>query len=141
MTNFCTLSFPTPSFSLSPLTVCLSPFNVLPLIRSGGSVIFSVVPWVSLLPNSSRSSQNSIGPTDRNSLPCRYQSPPLLTIILICLSLLFSLPKPQCILPTLRKQGFPVIVTDSKTCRFLHAGVLQCEQLSLVQEIIICFIV
>lgn len=91
-------------------------------MKSGGSVIFSIVPWVSLLPSSSRSSQNNIGPTERNSLPCRYQSLSLLTIILICLSLLFSLPKPQRLLPTLRKQGFPVIVTDSWTWRFLWAG-------------------
>lgn len=107
---------------LSPFSVSRSPFNVGPLMKSGGSVIFSIVPRVSLLPNSSRSSQNSVGPTDRNSLPCRYQSPPLLTIILICLPLLFSLPKPQRLLPTLRKQGFTVIVADSRTCRFICAG-------------------
>lgn len=100
------------SLSLVPLWLS-SPFNVAPLMTSGGSVIFSFVPRVSLLPNSSRSSQNSAGPTDRNSLPCRYQSPPMLTIILICLSLLLSLPKPQCLLPTLGKQGFILIVTDS----------------------------
>lgn len=88
-------------------------------MKSGGSVIFSIVPQGSLLPSSSRSSQNSVGPTDRNSLPCRYQSPSLLTIILICLSLLFSLPKPQRLLPTLRKQGFTVIVADSWSSRFI----------------------
>lgn len=95
---------------------------MLPPMKSVGSVIFSIVPWVSLLPSSSRSRQNSVGPTDRNSLPCRYQSPPLLTIILICLSSLFSLPKPQCLLPALRKQGFTVIVTDSWTCRLICAA-------------------
>lgn len=108
-------------FPLSP-SVSLSPFNVAPLMKSGGSVIFSIVLRVSLLPNSSRSSQNSAGPTDRNSLPCRYQSLPLLTIILICLSLLFSLPKPQRLLPTLRQQGFTVIVADSRIRRFISAG-------------------
>ncbi len=109
--------------SLSHLSLSVShPFNVAPVMKSGGSVIFSIVPRVSLLPNSSRSSQNSVGPTDRNSLPCRYQSPPLLTIILICLSLLFSLPDPQRLLPTLRKQGFTVIVADSRTSRFICAG-------------------
>lgn len=108
--------------SLSLFSAPLYPFNVAPLMKSGGSVIFSIVPRVSLLPNSSRSSQNSVGPTDRNSLPCRYQSPLLLTIILICLSLLLSLTKPQRFLPTLRKQGFTVIVADNRTCRFLCAG-------------------
>lgn len=80
------------SFFSSHLSLSLSPFNVAPLMKSGGSVIFSIVPRVSLFPNSSRSSQNSAGPTDRNSLPCRYQSPPLLTIILICLSLFVFTP-------------------------------------------------
>lgn len=126
MNLFLYCQFPTLPFSLSlshlSLSLSLSPFNVTPLMKSGGSVIFSIVPWVTPLPSSSRSSQNSAGPTDRNSLPCRYQSPPLLTIILICLSLSFSLPKPQRFLPTLRKQGFPVIVTGSWTCRFLCAG-------------------
>lgn len=81
--------------SLSPTFVCLSlsPFHVAPLMKSGGSVIFSIVPRASLLPNSSRSSQNSIGPTDRNSLPCRYQSPSVLTIILICAFPLVFTPK------------------------------------------------
>lgn len=91
-------------------------------MKGGGSVIFSIVLRVFLLPNSSRSSQNNVGPTDRNSLPCHYQSLQPLTIILICLSLLFSLPKPQRLLPTLRQQGFTVIVADSRTCRFICAG-------------------
>lgn len=99
-----------------------SSFNVSPLMKSGGSVIFSIVPWVSLLPNTSRSSQNSAGPTDRNSLPCRYQSPPLLTIILICFSLLFSLPEPQCLLPALRNWAFTVIVPDSQTWDLSDTG-------------------
>lgn len=60
------------------------PFSCCPLMKHGGSVISSIVPRASLLPASGSSSQNSIGQTDRNSLPCRYQSPSLLTIILIC---------------------------------------------------------
>ena len=90
--------------SISPLSLLLpslcgsqSPFNAAPLMKSVGSVIFSSVSWVSPLPNNSRSSQNSAGPTDRNSPPCRYQTPLLLTKILICLSLFVFTPKaPVC---------------------------------------------
>lgn len=61
-----------------------SHFTLLPLMRSGGRVIFSIVPRAWVFPQSSGSSKTSAGTADRNSLPCRYQSPSLLTIILIC---------------------------------------------------------
>lgn len=81
-----------------------SPAHVAPsLIKSGGSVISSVVLWDLLLPKSDRSSQTGVGQTDRNSLPCRHQSPLLLTIILICaFPLVFTPGTPQCLLPTTR---------------------------------------
>lgn len=67
-----------------PYHVSVLLFHVAPLMKSGGSVISSIVPRAYLFPNSTRSSKRSAGPADRNSLPCRYQSPSLLTIILIC---------------------------------------------------------
>lgn len=123
--HFCLLTFAfCLSISRSLWILPLSLLNVAPLMKSGGSVIFSTVPWAFLLSNSSGSSQNSVGPTDRNSLPCRYQSPLLLTIILICLSLLFSPPKPQCLPPALTKQRFTAIVTDPNQlpCFLLHCS-------------------
>lgn len=94
-----------------------------PLIKSGGSVISSIVLWDLLLPKSDRSSQTGVGQTDRNSLPCHHQSPLLLTIILMCaFPLVFTPRTPQCLLPTARKGCLTVIVADSQIhlCCFQH---------------------
>lgn len=103
-----------------------SPAHVAPtLIKGGGSVISSIVLWDLLLPKSDRSSQTGVGQTDRNSLPCRHQSPLLLTIILICASpLVFTPGSPQCLLPTTRKECLTVMVADSQIhpCCFQHRG-------------------
>lgn len=107
---------------VSPLFTTFYPHLMCSPNEKCGQCNLLLCPWGLPLPNSSRSSQNSIGPKDRNSLPCRYQSPLLLTIILICLSLLFSLPMPWCLLPTLAKQGFTLIVPDSWTCRLICGG-------------------
>lgn len=117
------------SFSFYHTHLMLPPTHPHPLMKSVGSVIFSTVSWVSPLPNASRSSQNSVGPTDRNSLPCRYQSPPLLTIILICLSLFHSQsPPPVPPAHLKKKQDFTLICTDRWTTVqvsvSLHSGII-----------------
>ena len=100
------------------------PAHVAPsLIKSGGSVISYIVLRDLLLPESDRSSQTSLGQTDRNSLPCRHQSPLLLTIILICaFPLVFAPGTLQCLLPTTRKECLTVMVADSQIhlCCFQH---------------------
>lgn len=93
-----------------------SPAHVVPsLIKSGGSVISSIVLRDLLLPKSDRSSQTGVGQTDRNSLPCRHQSPLLLTITLICaFPLVFTPGTPQRLLPTTRKECLTVMAADSQ---------------------------